>query len=198
MHHLRGIMKQSSKSMSAKITDDTVTMPLGMPLDRVGYIAHMISRSCLLDPQHQALIGDLDQSARAQRYIPDQVHPAAITVPPVKNWRDIDIDDVSAFQRLLTRNAVANDMVDRDAAGMGVATIAQGRRNTAARLNECVDQPIYLAGRDTGHHMRHQHVQCFRRQSSRGMHTGEGAGAMQLYGAGACLGGVSRIFGHEG
>ena len=47
------------------------------------------------------------------RALAHEEHPAAVTVKAILDDGDIEIDDVTAFQDPVARNAMANDMIDR-------------------------------------------------------------------------------------
>lgn len=84
---------------------------------------------------HQALRCALDRA--------DGIHAAGIAMPAVEDIGDVDVDDVAIAQRLVVGNTMTNDMVDRGAAGFGVAAIVerggQGAVIHAEFENEAVD-----------------------------------------------------------
>lgn len=112
MDYLWFIVENTAKTMAAEIADNAIAMLFGMMLDRGANIAEMIARFCLLDTQHQAFIGDINQPLRLDRHITDQKHPAGVAMPAVKDNRNIDIDDITRFQFLLAGYAVADDVID--------------------------------------------------------------------------------------
>lgn len=152
-------MKQAADTMPAKIADNAVPVPFGMNLDRVTNIAQRIARPCLFNAQHQAFISNVNQPTRLKRNVADQIHAAGVAVPAVKQRGYVDIDDVTVLQRFVAGNTMADNMVDRDAAAMCIATIAERRGHSPARDHEIPDEIVQLASRDTGHHMRCDHVQ---------------------------------------
>src|SRR5437763_1780208 len=84
------------------------------PLDGVGDVAEMVAGLRLLDPEHQAFVSHIDQPARLNADIADQVHPARIAVPAVDDRGYVDIDDVAVLELTVAGNAVAHDVIDRD------------------------------------------------------------------------------------
>ena len=71
------------------------------------------------------LIGDLDQPlGLARRSSPTAYIAAGIAVPAVDDDGDVDVDDVAVAQRLVARDAVADDVVDRGADRLAIAAIA--------------------------------------------------------------------------
>ncbi len=150
-------------------------------------------------PEHQALIGHVDQPPRLDRHVADQIHPAGIAVPAVEHRRHVDIDDVAVLERALGRDAVADDMVDRDAAAMRVAAIAERRGHAAAGDRHVADDIVELFGRDAGDDMRHQRVEDLGGEAAGLAHAFEACGPVELDRAIARLRHVfsdGDIFGH--
>jgi len=85
----------------------------------------MVAGLRLLEPEHQAFVGDVDQLARAQGDVPNQVHAARIAVPAVDDRGHVDVDDVAVLEGLVAGDAVAHDVVDRDAAALRVTAVAE-------------------------------------------------------------------------
>ena len=71
----------------------------------------------------------------------------------------VDVEDVALAQRLVVRDAVADDMVDRGADRLGVAAIDQGRRIGAVIHGELERQPVEELGRDAGAHVFDEEVE---------------------------------------
>ena len=117
--------------MPAKIADDGVAAGLGMALDGVGDVAEAVAGLRLLEAEHEALVGDVDQLARLEADVADQKHAAGVAMPAIDDRRDVDVDDVAVLQLPVLRNAMADDMIDRGAAALGIAAIAEGRRDRA-------------------------------------------------------------------
>jgi hypothetical protein len=72
-----------------------------MGLDRRADIAQPRAGAGLLDADHQALIGHVDQAARLERHVTHQIHAAGIAVPAIEQRRHVDIDDVAVLERLV-------------------------------------------------------------------------------------------------
>ena len=82
---------------------------------------------------------------------------------------------------------------------MRIAAIAERRGNAAAIRDEAADQIVDLAGRHARHHVRHDHVECFRRQLPGGKHPVEGGAPVKLDRAGPArrrVGGDGYVIGH--
>src|SRR5690606_11825323 len=132
MDHFGRIVEQAAETVPAEIAHYAVAVLFGMGLDRRADVAEARAWPDLRDPDHQALVGHLDQPTSLQRHVADEVHAARIPVPAVEQRGHVDIDDVTLAQRLRRGNPVADDMVDRNAARMRIAAIAERRRHPAA------------------------------------------------------------------
>ena len=151
-----------------------------MALDGVGNVAEVIAGARLLEPEHQAFVGDVDQLPRFQRDVADQIHAARVAVPAVDDRGHVDVDDIAVLQRLLARNAVADDMIDRDAAALGIAAIAQGCGGGASLDRHLVDDVVEILGGHAGDDVGHQRVENFRGQPTGPAHARKTLGAVQL------------------
>src|SRR4030095_2503187 len=125
-------MEQAPEAMAAEIAHHPVAMRLGMALDGVADVANGVAGPRLLDAEHQALVGDIDELAGLQGYVTDEIHAAGVAVPAVEDRGHVDVDDVAVLQDLIAPNDVADDMVDRCAAALGVAAVAERRRDRPA------------------------------------------------------------------
>src|SRR5690606_7220914 len=59
--HFWRIVEDAAEAVAAEIADDGIAMALGMALDRGADVAERVAGLGLLDAEHQALIGDIDQ-----------------------------------------------------------------------------------------------------------------------------------------
>ena len=131
----------------AIVEGNAEALPFGMHLNRVGNIAQMVAGLGLFDADHQALIGHIDQPPRLQRHIADEVHAAGIAVPAIEQRRHVDVHDIAVTQHArIRRDAVAHHVVDRDAARMGIAAIAERCRHGPAIQRHLADQIIKILG----------------------------------------------------
>src|SRR4051794_29539049 len=177
---LGAVVKDAADAVAAEIADDAIALAFGMALDRIGDVAEMVAGPGLFEAEHQAFVGHVDQLASFQGYVPDEVHAAGIAVPAVENRRDVDVDDVAVLENLVARDAVADDMVDRDAAALGVAAVAERRGQAAAVDRHLVDNVVERLGRDAWNDMRHQRVEDFGGEPSGAAHALEALSPVEL------------------
>src|SRR3546814_2020444 len=85
MDDLGRVVEQAADAVAAEIAHHAVTMRLGMLLDGVADVAEVIAGLRLIDADHQAFVGDVDQPLRLHADIADQIHPARIAVPAVRS-----------------------------------------------------------------------------------------------------------------
>ena len=74
---------------------------------------------------HQAFVGDLEQPLGGALDAADRIHARGIAMPAIDDQGHVDVDDVALAQRLRIGDAVADDVVDRGAGRLGVATIVE-------------------------------------------------------------------------
>ena len=159
MDDLRAVVKDAAQAMAAKVADHAIAVLFGMALDHRADVTQMIAGLGLFDAQHQAFIGYLDQAARLDRRFARDEHAAGVAMPAIDQRGDVDIDDVAILEPIVAGDAMADDIVDRCAAAMGIAAIAQGRGHAAAVERHAPDDVVQFAGRDAGHDMRYQRVE---------------------------------------
>ena len=176
------VMKKLPDTVTAKIAHNAVALTFGMALYGVADIAHCIARFRLFDAQHQAFIRYIDEPARLERHIADQKHPAGIAVPAINDHGNVDVDDVAVLECLVGWNAVADDVVDRNAAGMRITAIADRCRHSAGSKDEIAHPIIEVERHGTGHDMRHQHVERRSGESPGATHPGKAGLTVQTDG----------------
>ena len=120
-------MKHASQAVSTKVTNHRHTLRLYVTLDRVANIPKGVTGLCCLNPQHQRIMGYLDQAFGLAGQFACHIHPARITIPTIYNDRHIDVQDITVFQLFITGDAVANHMVHADTASVLVPAIPDGR-----------------------------------------------------------------------
>ena len=118
-------------------------------------------------------MGDLHQTLGLAADFPRHIHPARVAEPAVMDDRDVDVQDIPGFQHLGARNAVADDMVHRNAAGMRVAAVTDGGRGRAGVLHHLLDGDVDRARRLARHDHGRDPVENIRRDPPGSVHAGE-------------------------
>ena len=180
MDDVRRVVEHPADAVAAEIAHHRAALRLGERLDRVADVAEGVARPRRGDAATETRPGDVDQPPRLQRHVADQVHPAGVAVPAVDDDGHVDVDDVAVLQALGTGNAVADDVIDADARGMGVAAVEDRRRHRAGRPDERLDPVVEVGGQRLRHDVRHEHVEDARGKLSGSAHPGEGGGVVEL------------------
>lgn len=156
-------------------------MGFGDGLDGVADIAQCNARFYRFDPGHHRVICNVDQLLCLDRnFVAENVHPAGIAVPAIDDDSDVDIRDIAIQNFLRSGNTVAYDMVDRNAAGLGIALVPQRRRDGAMLDGVVMDQLIQLFRRNAGNAERRDIVQQLGGQFPGLAHTREGRRGMKF------------------
>jgi hypothetical protein len=137
MKNIGCIMKQSAQSVTAEIAHHAATLLFCQFLNGCANRPHMIARLDGGNTGHQAVMGQVYEAFSSASWPSRNIHSAGIAVPAVQNKGDIDIQDVPFTQRFVSGKPMANNVVERNATGIGISTIVQGRRDAALRLSWC-------------------------------------------------------------
>src|SRR3546814_10995659 len=86
---LRRVVEHLSDAMAAEIAHHRIAVAFGVTLDRVGDVAHRVARLSLLDTEHQALIGHIDQPPRLDRHLADEIHTARVDRKSVASGKGV-------------------------------------------------------------------------------------------------------------
>ena len=187
-------------------------MRLGETLDRRADVAEASAGLDLFDPLHQRVVGDVDQPCGIGLGRPGQVHPRAVAVPAVDDHRHVDVEDVAVDQHVVgslflilagrdraARNAVADHMVDRDAAGVTIPLVADRRRGGAGGPDHIVHRGVEVQRGDAGDDQRRHAIEDVGHQPAGSAHALEIRGVVnadavpvQAAGQGSVQGSVSE------
>jgi hypothetical protein len=118
--------------MPAKIADHAVTVLFGMLLNCVADVANMVAGFHLLNAQHHTFIGYFHQPPRLYWHIADIEHAAGVAVPSIQHGCYVNVNNVTILQFLVGWDAVADDVIDRNTAAVGISAVAQCGGNAAA------------------------------------------------------------------
>src|SRR5215203_4210185 len=104
---LGAVVEQAANAVAAEVADDGVAAGLGITLYSRSNVAQPVAGFRLLEADHKAFVGHVDQATGLDADVPDQEHAARVAVPAVYDRRHVDIDDIAILQRAVGRNAVA-------------------------------------------------------------------------------------------
>ncbi|GGI79708.1 hypothetical protein GCM10007973_15360 [Polymorphobacter multimanifer] len=128
----------------------------------------------------EALMGDLDEAARLQRHITDEIHAARVAVPAIDDDGDGDVDDIPVLELLcFGRDAVADDMVGADAQAVREAAVEDGGGRCTGGADEFPRHAVEIERHHTGHDVRGEHVEHLRGQLAGAAHAFEACRAVQ-------------------
>jgi hypothetical protein len=108
---VRHVVEQAADAMAAKIAHDAAALALGEILDGKADVAGGGARPDGGDAAHHGFVCHLDQPLGGALDLADLDHAAGIAVPAVDDQRHVNVGDVAVAQRLVARNAVADDVV---------------------------------------------------------------------------------------
>ena len=148
-----------------------------------------------LDAAHHRVFRALDEQVRLLVDSPNLEHCARVTVHAVLVGGDVDVDDVAIFERTVVRNAVADDLIDGGADGLGEAHVAQARRVGVVRDEELVADAVEFLGGDARCDGRADGLDGARRDTSGLADLRDSLGALDLRGSDALGTVVEHVFG---
>src|SRR5690606_8019050 len=119
---VRGVVEQLAYAMAAEIAHDRAALCFGIGLDGCTDGTRSGARLDGLNASQKALIRHFEQTLSRSFDLANRVHATRIAVPTIYDIGDVDVDDVAFAQGFIVWNAVANNVVDRGANRMGIAT----------------------------------------------------------------------------
>ena len=118
------------------------------------------------DPGCERLVHRVNQPPRSRLDRSDGVHARGVAIPAIENYGDIDIQDVAVPQPLLSRYAVADHVVDRNAGCLRIAAIAKWRRNRPVVADVLLAESVDVFRQGSGTNFRPDGVQALRGQDA--------------------------------
>ena len=103
-----------------------------------------------LDRAHGGFVGALDEQPVLLGDVAGQEGGVGVAVHAVDVGGDVDVDDVAVLDHRRVGDAVADDLVERRAAGLREALVAQRRRVGAVVDHVLVGDAVQLVGGDAG------------------------------------------------
>src|SRR5690606_8034562 len=173
-------------AVAAVLAHHRETLGFGVGLDRVADVAQGRARPDRADAAPHRLERGLDQAPRHHRRGAGVVHAAGVAVPAVLDHGDVDVDDVAVLQDLgFARDAMADDVVDRDAGGLGIAAVADVGRDRALHLHDVVvADAVQFLGAHARLHVRGDHFQHLGGQAAGDAHLLDCFGGLEVHGHG--------------
>jgi hypothetical protein len=126
VQHVRRCVEHTAQTVATEIAHNGHAIGFDIGLDRRTDIAKGIAGFRRCDPHHQRVMGHFDQTVCLTADLARDVHARGVAVPAVQDHCDVDVQDVAILELLITRDAVADDMVDRDAGRVPIPLVADG------------------------------------------------------------------------
>ena len=161
VQHVRRGVKHPAQPVPAEVAHNAHPLRFDIGLNGMTDVAKGIAGTHRLDALHQRIMGHLDQTLGLARQVSGHIHPAGVTEPAIDDHGDVDVQDIAVFQHLRPWNAVADDMVHRNARGVLVALVPDRRRNHPAPRHLFGDEIVQRLGGHTGCDKRSDHIQDF-------------------------------------
>ena len=160
MQNLRVFVETPADPVSAVLSDHRETFGFRIVLNNRPDISEMRPRLDHGDTQLKTFFGRFYESLRQYGRLADRIHSACVTMKSIFNDSDIDINDVTIFQALVSRDAVADDMINAGADRLWKAPIVKRGGNCLESIHDVVMADLVkLSGGYTRFNMRPDHVQ---------------------------------------
>ncbi len=129
---------------------DRETGPLDERLHRMRDVADAVSEPCLRDPGRERVLAHVQQALGVRL---DRAHAEgvrAVRDRPFEGHADVDRHEVALVDDAPVRDAVDDDLVDRDADRTRVAAVPERGRDAAVLADERVREIVQLERGDAG------------------------------------------------
>ena len=162
------------------VAHHAVPESLGVVLDDASDDGDRATRLDGLDGPVHGLLGVLDEVEGLLIDVAAREGVAIVAVHVVLVGGDVDFDDVAVLQRASVRDAVADDLVDAGAAGLGVVAVVEGRRVGAVIAHVLVSDAVELVGGDSRCHSLAGLVHGAARDPTGFLHGGNRLGSLHV------------------
>ena len=136
--------------MTGEVSNDVVAEAIRIRLDHCADHRQRTARLDRLDGAHGRLVRALDQQSVFRTDVTGQEGGVGVAVYPVDVGGDVDIHDVAIGNDGRVRDAVADDLIQRGAAGLRETLVTQRRRVGAVVDHVVMGDPVQFIGGDTG------------------------------------------------
>ncbi len=143
-------MQRRADAVADELAHHREALRLDVLLHRVADVRQMAAGAHLLDRQLERLAGHLEQPAGLARHLADREGARRVAVVALVEDAAVDADDVALDQRLLGRDAVHDDVVDRGAQGRRIAAVVEEGRHPAGGADRLLGVAVELGGGDAG------------------------------------------------
>src|SRR5690606_14786161 len=186
VQHLRLVVVDLADAVAAVLAHHREALGCGVALDGVADVAQGGTRLHRADAAPHRLGRGLDQAPGHHRRGAGVVHAAGVAVPAVLDHGDVDVDDVAVLEDLGgARDAVADDVVDGDAGGLGVAPVADVGRDRVLHVDDVVvADAVQFLGAHPRLHVRGDHFQHLGGQAAGDAHLLDFFGGLEVQGHG--------------
>jgi len=167
MEYLGFFVEAAADAVTAVLPYHGVAVGFHVALDGFTNIAKMGAGAYHVDTLPHGLVGNVTQSFSKHRRLPDTEHLAGIAMIAVFDDGDVDIDDVSLLQFLLTRDAVAHLVIYRGTDGFGKTVVVERCGDRFLNIDDIVvTESVQFGSGDTHLYMRFNHLQHFGGETS--------------------------------
>ena len=136
--------------MTGEVSNDVVAEPVCIRFNHPADHRQRPARLDRLDGAHGRLVRALDQQSVFLADVTGQEGGVGVAVHPVDIGGDVDIHDVAIGNDGRVRDAVADDLVQRGAAGLWETLVTQRRWVGTVVDHVVVGDPVQFIGGDTG------------------------------------------------
>src|SRR5450830_41005 len=177
---LRLFVEHLADAVAAELANHREAVLFSVLLDHFTDIAQAAAGFDDFNGLVHAFLGHLGQALGPDRHSADVEHAAGITVVAVFDDRDVDVQGVAVFQRLVARNPVADHVVDRGADRLGEALVVQRGRDSLLHVDYIVvADAVQCFGGDAGLDVFGNHFQHVGRQFAGNAHASDVFGGFQ-------------------
>ncbi len=134
--------------MAGEIANHVVAEPVCVRLDDAADDRQCAAGLDGLDRAHRRFVGALDEQPVLLGHVAGQEGGVGVAVHAVDVGGDVDVDDVAVLDHRRVGDAVADDLVQRRAAGLRETLVAQRRRVGAVVDHVLVGDAVEFVGGD--------------------------------------------------
>ena len=160
MQYDQPVVEGGADAVAREIGDHVVAEALGVRLDNPANHVDLPPGFGRLDAAHHRLIRAVHEVLVLRRDLAREESGVGVAVHPVLVRSDVDVDNVALLDHRRVRDAVADDFVQRDAAGLGETAVAERGRVRAVLDEVVVDNPVDLVGGLAGGDGRARQCKC--------------------------------------